>query len=87
MAAGRFEIDDVHAQPDFLWELGVWEYVVRTPSGFGWVQLSAGAREQLGAGDRAWIVKHLNGLAVKSSFNVTCANLLTRLVVPDPPTA
>lgn len=84
-----FTVDDVHAFPDRLWEQGVWEYVVQPEglSGPGWVHLSMRAREQLGAGDRAWIVDHLNALATHTSYGVTCANLLRKILVPDPPDA
>jgi hypothetical protein len=82
-----FRVGDVHPHPDRLWKLGVCEYVVfpEALSGPGWVHLSVAAREQLGDGDRAWIVEHLNAMATRTSYGVTCADLLRKVLVPDPP--
>jgi hypothetical protein len=82
----QFRVDDIHPHPDRLWERDVWEYVVRPEglSGPGWVHLSVVAREQLGQGDRDWIVAALNRMAAHTSYGVTCANLLRRVRVPDP---
>jgi hypothetical protein len=34
---------------------------------------------------RAWIVEHLNAMATRTSYGVTCADLLRKVRVPDPP--
>jgi hypothetical protein len=82
-----FREEDIHTYPDRLWEQGVWEYVVQPDglSGPGWVHLSVAARERLGDRDRAWIADHLNAQAAHTSYGVTCANLLRKVLVPDPP--
>jgi hypothetical protein len=87
VAVPAFSVDDVHAFPDRLWEQDVWEYVVFTEAlkGCGWVHLSVQAREQLGDRDRAWIAEHLNAMATRTSYGVTCAELLRKVRVPDPP--
>jgi hypothetical protein len=88
-SAVQFTLDDVHPHPDRLWNLDVWEYVVFTEAlqGCGWVHLSVAARERLGDRDRLWIVGELNRMAAHTSYGVTCADLLRKVRVPDPPGA